>query len=329
MSQPNVPPIDPLWWAEPQLKLRLQTEPIAVLRERGVNVPNNLPPPVMLDVLRIVSLLWVDGRILPLERFYIDPADEGLLFGRGVWESTRTIEGVPWLWPLHLERLRRTAELLGIDITPDRLPDAKRVTDYVRALTQQDVVVRLNVTAGRPGNQGLVWMSAQLRPIPVQSVKLKSMRTQVLNRQPILTGKTFHYAFRLQTGQMAHEAGFDTALMLDANDNVLEAAHANIFLRMPEGWVTPAAESGLFLPGTVRQYLLQNSPTPIQEQTVPKSRLREASEVFLTNSNVGIVPVARIDDKDYSIGAETMKLQRWLQPPSTSAQGPQVQALSA
>jgi branched-subunit amino acid aminotransferase/4-amino-4-deoxychorismate lyase len=162
--------------------------------------------------------------------------------------------------------------------------------------------------------------------MPVQSVKLKSMRTQVMHKQPILTGKTFHYAFRLQTGQQAHQEGFDTALMLDASDNVLEAAHANIFLRLPEGWITPAAESGLFLPGTVRQHLLQNSPVPIKEQTIPKSRLHEASEVFLTNSNVGIVPVSQIDDKQFPIGTETLNLVRWLQPEASAGNAPRFTA---
>ncbi len=86
---------------------------------------------------------------MPLDQFYIDPADEGLLFGRGVWESTRTIGGVPWLWPSHLDRLRRTADLLDIAVAPERLPDAKQVSEYTRALSTQEVVVRLNVTAGR------------------------------------------------------------------------------------------------------------------------------------------------------------------------------------
>src|SRR5262249_31043955 len=77
-------------------------------------------------VARIMSLLWQDGQIVRREKFHVDPADEGLLFGRGLWESTRTLREVPWLWPLHLERLRRTAELLEIDVAPERFRIATR-----------------------------------------------------------------------------------------------------------------------------------------------------------------------------------------------------------
>src|SRR5688500_5786753 len=103
-------PADEWWWADPPLKQRLLRDPAGVLRELGVNIPSGLRPEILHDVVRIVSLLWVDGRIVPRDRFHIDPSDEGLLFGRGVWESTRTINSVPWLWPAHLDRLRRTAE---------------------------------------------------------------------------------------------------------------------------------------------------------------------------------------------------------------------------
>ena len=102
--------------------------------------------------------------MIPLDKFSIDPADEGLLFGRGVWESTRTFDGTPWLWPLHLERLTRSAEILHIDLAPARLPDEAKIAAHVRSLTNQDVIVRLNVTAGRPGKPGLVWMSTRRSP---------------------------------------------------------------------------------------------------------------------------------------------------------------------
>ena len=103
-------------------------------------------------------------------------------------------------------------------------------------------------------------------------------------------------------------------LWLDANNNLLESAHANIFLRLRDGWVTPSAESGLFLPGTVRHHLLKNAPLPIKETTIPVTKLAEAKEVFLTNSNIGIVPVVLIDKHTYPVGDETKRLVEWLMP---------------
>ena len=312
MAAQNVPNRDPFWWADPPLKERLIREPAVVLKERGVNVPVGLHPQIIHEAIRIVSLLWVEGKVVPLERFYIDPADEGLLFGRGVWESTKTINGVPWLWQEHIDRLLKTAKILDIEIAPERLPSSKQVADYVALLTGQDVVIRLNVTAGRPGQTGLVWMSSSLRPAPITAVRLKSLLTPVFKDQPYLAWKTFQYASRLRIGQEAGKAGFDSSLMLDPDNNVLEAAHANIFIRMKDGWITPSLGGGLFLPGTVRQHVLDHAPIVVREQVVPLSMLSDATEVFVTNSNIGIVPVTQIDDTKYPIGTETANLIKWI-----------------
>ncbi len=250
---------------------------------------------------------WPDRLEARLRGF---PDDEGLLFGRGVWESARTIDGVPWLWSEHLDRLRATIQLLDLPFDLDRLPDASTVARFVRGLTSMDVVLRLNVTAGGRGRPGTVWMSAAIPPAPIAEIELRSCRSVVPKGQPYLVWKTFQYATRLEVGRQAGP-GFDSTLVHDENDNILEAAHANLFVRLPEGWATPMVDGGL-LPGTVRRVLLERSPMPVLERVIHRSELGSASEAFVTNSNVGIVPVTRIDDHSYSIGDETRQLNEWL-----------------
>ena len=308
------PTSDEFWWADPALKERLRTDPVGVLKERGISVDNQFPIAAINDLIRLTSLIWKDGKIVRADQFMMDPFDEGLLFGRGVWESTRTFDANPWLWPSHIERLKQTAVLLGIEIAPTRLPDAAAVKQFVQILTNQDVVLRLNVSAGRQGKPGIVWMSAALMPAPITSYKLATGRNPVSHPSPYLIGKTFHYAARMFGAKPAWQSGFDSVLWLDANDNLLESAHANIFMRLKDGWATPSTESGLFLPGTVRHHLVKNSPLPIKETSISVSKLAEANEVFVTNSNIGIVPVVLIDKHTYPIGEETRKLNDWLMP---------------
>jgi branched-subunit amino acid aminotransferase/4-amino-4-deoxychorismate lyase len=304
---------------DPQLKQRLLSDPAAVLKEHGVDVPPGATVRVSrvatdLEKLeRVSSLLWLDGQIVRREKFYIDPSDEGLLFGRGLWESTRTHRGVPWLWPLHLERLQRTASLLEIEVAPERLPDANQIGEYVRALGVGDVVIRLNATAGCPGKAGIVWMSAAPLPAPIPSARLQSCRSPILRGEPSLAWKTFQYGARLRAQREACRAGFESALLLDSDGNLLEAAHTNIFVRLEDGWATPAAD-GALLPGTVRQHLLASAPLPIREQTIPYASLGAVHEAFLTNSILGIIPVVQIDGRTFLIGRETQQLFRWLQP---------------
>ena len=278
----------------------------------GLDLPAYLPRHVVLEVARLVFQVWVDGRVLPRRAFQLDPWDEGVLFGRGVWESTRTVDGVPWLWTLHVERLLRTAALLGIDLDPARIPAEEQVRDFVRAMTTMDVVVRLNVTAGRVGRPGVVWMTATLPPAPISALRLRSTRYPFEKGHPYLTWKTFQYASRLQLGRDAAHAGFDSALLVDDAGMVLESAHANVFFRFDDGWATPEADGGL-LPGTTRRHLLDHAPRPIVERKIALAELASAREAFATNSNVGIVPVTGVDQHTFRVGAETMELARWLE----------------
>jgi branched-subunit amino acid aminotransferase/4-amino-4-deoxychorismate lyase len=322
MAQPPSGRRDELWtstviqgWGTPQPQDR-RRDPADVLKEEGIEVPADCPPHVMHELARMVSLLWLNGQLISREQFYIDPSDQGLLFGRGLWECTRTFGGVPWLWPLHLERLRHTAGVLDIDLVPERLPDSNQVTAFVRALTGMDVVVRLNVTAGRPGKAGVVWMTAVLPPSPMAAIRLQTCRGAVPTGHPDITWKTFQYGARLNAGKRARQAGFDNALLLDAEGNLLEAANANIFVRLPDGWATPAAGDDRLLPGTVRRHLLENASLSIREQTIPYTLLSEVREAFLTNSNVGIVPVVQIDEMTFPAGTETRVLVRSMVPVS-------------
>lgn len=304
---------DPFAWASPALKARL-ADPRAVLIDRGVTPPDELPPDVLSEFAAVVCRIWVDGTILGFDQFHIDPADEGLLFGRGLWESTRTIDGAPWLWHLHTERLIESAKILHLDLDPKRLPSAEQITDFVRSMTYQDVVIRVNVSAGRPGHVGMVWMTAAPMPVVAESITLKSAYSPVTKGLSHYTLKTFQYASRLNVTQQAHDAGFDSALMLDAEGNVMEAAHANIFFFAPkDGWITPRADGG-FLPGTVRRHLIEKSPSPVREAIIPRPAVNQMREAFVTNSNVGIVPVTRIDDIEFAVGPETRKLLRWITP---------------
>lgn len=305
---------DPFWWAGPTLRKELANDPAAVLASRGITPPADMPVPILHEFIRTTCLLWVNGELTPFDEFHIDPADEGLLFGRGCWESTRTIGGVPWLWNWHTDRMLRTAELLNIPLSAEQLPNVEQVKEFVHTLGSQDVVIRLNATAGRPGFRGTVWMSAAPQPVPTQFLRLKSMVNPVQKGQAYLALKTFQYATRLRINQQAREAGYDTALVIDTNGNIEEAAHANIFMKFAEGWATPSADGGL-LPGTVRQLLLQQSPIKMRDEVIPFSKLNEVQEVFATNSNIGIVPIVQIDDKTFPIGDDTRNLMKWILPP--------------
>ncbi len=63
-----------------------------------------------------MTLLWLNGALLPAAEARIDPADRGFTLGDGIFETIRADGGVPAHLPRHLARLRAGAAVLGIDI---------------------------------------------------------------------------------------------------------------------------------------------------------------------------------------------------------------------
>ena len=82
-------------------------------------------------------------------------------------------------------------------------------------------------------------------------------------------------------------------LVLDANDDVLETDRANVFAVLEGILHTPPAD-GRLLPGVTRTavlHLAAEEGIPAREAPLSARRLTSASEVFVTNSVHGIVPV--------------------------------------
>jgi len=85
-----------------------------------------------------------------------------------------------------------------------------------------------------------------------------------------------------------------TALLVDTDGLVLEAAYANVWIAEGESLITPPAD-GRILPGVTRAVLLQSEPARAREEPLDLDRLRRAGAVFLTSSIAGRHP-ARLAD---------------------------------
>jgi para-aminobenzoate synthetase/4-amino-4-deoxychorismate lyase len=77
-------------------------------------------------------------------------------------------------------------------------------------------------------------------------------------------------------------------LLVDTDGVVLEAAYANVWIRVRDGLRTPPAD-GRILPGVTRAALLASDPTA-REDTITLERLESAEAVFLTSSIAGHHP---------------------------------------
>jgi branched-chain amino acid aminotransferase len=102
----------------------------------------------------------------------------------------------------------------------------------------------------------------------------------------------------------ADRRGFDNAITCDAAANVAELATANLWIVKDGVAMTPVC-NGTFLNGITRQRVLQllrADGIDAQETTLTRQDVLEADEVFSTGNYGKVLPISRVEERNYQIG---------------------------
>ena len=94
----------------------------------------------------------------------------------------------------------------------------------------------------------------------------------------------------------AKEDGFKDVLFLNENGYLSETSCANIFIVKNDKIYTPKVSCGL-LNGIIRMWVIENFP--VIEKELRLDDLKNADEVFITNSLMGIMKVKKFEDIEY------------------------------
>lgn len=112
-----------------------------------------------------------------------------------------------------------------------------------------------------------------------------------LSRQPYLAG--LKHCNRLEQVLARYQRGdADDVILLDTENNVIEAGVANIALKKNGQWFTPEL-SQCGVAGVVRQWLINSGH--LMEANIPYQNLASYEAVMICNSVVGILAVQSVD----------------------------------
>jgi branched-chain amino acid aminotransferase len=264
--------------------------------------------------------LWMDGSLLEASKAQVSPLAHGLHYGTGVFEGIRayeTEEG-PAIFRLeeHLERLGRGAEALGMAVDLDLLRhgclqalSASGLHEaYLRplaffetgglSLDVEGLRVRHFVAAlpwknhlGDPASRGV-------------RVRTSPWRRNTASALPPLK-LCGTYVNSILAKLEATKAGFEEALFVDGEGQVVECTGENVFF-VKQGRVV-AVQHPDALPGITRATLLELASA--ESRPVALKELMEADEVFVTGTSAEVTPVAALDGRTWEAGPVTRELQ--------------------
>lgn len=244
--------------------------------------------------------------------------DRGLSYGDGLFETIRFVRGVAPLWARHMARLHEGCLRLRLP-PPDvetLLHEAGRVIDGV-----EHAIVRITLTRG-VGERGYAPPPA---PAPTRIVagfdapvtggdayaeglRLRWCETR-LAEQPLLAGlKHLNRLEQVLARAEWSDPAIGEGLLCDAGGRLVSGTMTNLFAVLDGVLVTPALDR-CGVAGVARAEILAHWPDA-QVRDMHPTELANASEVFLSSSVRGILPVQAVGDTVYVPGPVTRALQQ-------------------
>jgi branched-subunit amino acid aminotransferase/4-amino-4-deoxychorismate lyase len=255
-----------------------------------------------------MSIVWLNGELLPEDRALVPALDRGVLWGYGLFETMRAYGGRLWAFDDHYDRLRTGAEVIDIS-SPDPTTLSEVFRDVLRANELEDAGVRVTITAGTgpadpqsdPTGAPAVLVTAwPLRDYSNLYADGAVLATIPGGGRPLAGLKTTSYVVSVAGRVIARRAGADDALFVASDGRVLEATGSNLFAARGDELVTPPLTEAV-LPGVTRRHVLAVAGRigfGTVEESLTLDDLFAVDEVVLTSSLREVYPARSIDGRE-------------------------------
>lgn len=270
-----------------------------------------------------VKKIWMDGKLVDWAEAKVHILTHTLHYGLGVFEGIRcyaTKDGsAVFRHDEHIERLFHSAHIVGMKIpfTPPQIKAAIKETIranelkacYIRPIVYFGYgVMGLNST-GAPVNVSIaVWpWGAYLGEEGMERgirVRTSSFTRHHINISMTKAKVCGNYANSQLAKLEAVRDGFDEALMLDPQGNVVEGTGENLFMVRRGVIKTPPITN--ILEGITRDSIMQIARDlghTVIEQNFSRDELYTASEVFLSGTAAELTPIREVDGRTIGGGA--------------------------
>ena len=244
--------------------------------------------------------------------------NRGFLYGDGVFELVKYVEGTIFFWEEHYLRLMATMRIARMEIpsnfTLEFLEAEIIKTIQANSLASKALWVRITIT--RKGGisltpeeneidycidiEGITNLFYQNLKIPYEVELFKDYYTQAdLLGTLNITGRML----QIVGSVFARENDYQNCILLNTHKNAVSFLDGNLFLVQGEQILPPPLSEGA-PNGITRKKLIEaiqkTSDFSLEERPISPFELQKADELFLTNTKQGIQSVSKYRKKEYN-----------------------------
>jgi D-alanine transaminase len=276
------------------------------------------------------DIVYVNSNFVPRAEARISVEDRGFVFGDGVYEVLRVINGRPFAARFHNDRLKRSLEGVRISLPAGHSPES--LTEIARQLLRENGLLEGEATMYMQITRGVATRAHNF-PTPdvsptiyISVARFTPYSDLAQNGAPVITHpdlrwgrcdlKTLNLLPNVLASQTAKERGAFEAMLI--RDGVVTEGTKTNFFGVVDGSLRTHPSDTHILPGITRSVLrdlarqvnIDLDETPILSDEIPR-----LSELFLTGTTTDVMPVVRLDDKPVGKGKPgelTKRLQKVL-----------------
>ncbi len=270
-----------------------------------------------------VNKIWLDGKYIPWDQAQVHILTHTLHYGLGCFEGIRCYlcqDGGSAIFRLkeHVDRLFNSAHVILLDLPFSREEITEVCQEILRINQLKEGYIRPLVFMG-DGAMGLAAQNNTRVAVAAWTwgaylgeeglkkgirAKISSFTRHHVNAGMVKAKLCGQYVNSIMAKREAMIAGYDEAIMLDAQGKVAEASGENIFIVKDNIIKTPPTSISL-LPGITRDSAItiaRNLDYQISEEGITRDELYIADEVFMTGTAAEITPVREVDDRKIGKG---------------------------
>ncbi len=265
------------------------------------------------------TLGYYNGHYDELDRMTVPMNDRACSFGDGVYDSAYARNGIVYSLHEHIDRIFRSADLLGITPPCSKEEMTQTINEMVAKVDSCETFVYWQVTRGsmprsHAYTQDLtsnLWIIIREMPIreTYKKIKLISLEDTRFFHCNI---KSLNLIPNVLAATAAKEAGCDECVF-HRGERVTECAHSNIQILKNNTLIEPPADE-MILAGIQRGHIMQKCESfgiPVEVRPFTMQELMEADEIIVSSAGSLCLSVCEIDGKP--VGGKAPELLKKLQ----------------
>jgi branched-chain amino acid aminotransferase len=248
--------------------------------------------------------------------------NRGFLYGDGVFETLKVVDGTILFFEDHYFRLMAAMRIVRMEIPMSFTLEFLEEQVLVLAKNNHcENSARVRITVYRndggfylPTNNTVSFLiqTSELMQsaytIDENGYEVDLYKDFYVTKQLLSTLKTTNKMIHITGSIYANENDLNNCILLNDSKNVVEALQGNLFMRMGNTLITPPLSEGC-LNGIMRKQILslakKETDLEVVEQVISPFDLQKADELFVTNVIKGIQPITKYRKKEFTI--ETAK----------------------